>query len=112
MHTTEIQSKTINRIYRRFVRGFLDIVVLLELIKRPLSGYDVISLVHNRFHMLLSSGTAYSYLYALERSGLVKGEYSERKRVYMLTELGEETAKTFLYHKDKIMRLLLNLFVG
>ena len=84
----------------------------MELRKRSVSGYDVIAFVHNKFGMLLSSGTVYSYLYFLERNGLIKGELVQRRRVYTLTEQGKENVKTLLNAKDKILGLLLNLFVG
>jgi len=108
----DLESEILNKAHRRIVQNFLDVVVLLELRKQPLSGYDVISFIHNKFGMLLSSGTVYSYLYSLERDGLIKGEYSQRKRVYTLTEHGKETAKAYLNAKDKILGLLLNLFIG
>jgi DNA-binding PadR family transcriptional regulator len=98
--------------HRRIVQDFLDLVILLELRKRPLSGYDVISFVHNKFHILLSSGTVYSYLYALERDTLVKGEYAQRKRIYTLTDRGRETARALSDLEAKILGLMLNLFVG
>jgi len=102
----------LDKTHRRIVQNFLDVIILLELRKRPLSGYDVISFIHNKFSMLLSSGTVYSYLYSLERDGLINGEYEQRKRVYSLTERGKETAKAYLNAKSKILGLILNLFVG
>ena len=102
----------LNQMNRRIVKNFLDLVILMELRKRSMSGYDVIAFVHNKFGMLLSSGTIYSYLYFLERNGLIKGEWVQRRRVYTLTEQGKENAKTLLNAKDKILGLLLNLFVG
>ncbi|MGB9914944.1 MAG: PadR family transcriptional regulator [Candidatus Bathyarchaeales archaeon] len=61
-----------------------------ELRNGPLSGYDVIAYIHNKFNLLVSSGTVYSLLYSLERNGLVEGVWDERKRVYKLTEKGEK----------------------
>jgi len=62
--------------------------------------------------MLLSSGTVYSNLYFLERKGLIKGEWAQRRRVYSLNEKGKETVKEFLNSKDKILGLMLSIFVG
>ena len=107
-----MESEILNQMNRRIVKNFLDLVILMELRKRSMSGYDVIAFVHNKFGMLLSSGTIYSYLYFLERNGLIKGEWVQRRRVYTLTEQGKENAKTLLNAKDKILGLLLNLFVG
>lgn len=107
---SDLESKILDQMHKRMVKDFLDMVILIELRKRPMGGYDVIALVHNKFDILLSSGTVYSNLYFLERNGLVKGEGSNR-RVYTLTELGKESAKAFLSAKSKILGLLLNLFV-
>lgn len=107
-----MESKILNGIHRRIVKDFLDMLILMELRKRSMSGYDVINFVHNKFAILMSSGTVYSLLYHLERNGLIKGEWNQRKRVYTLTKRGKETVRTFLNAKDKVLGLFLNLFVG
>ena len=107
-----MESEVLNRMDRTIVRSFLDMIILMELRKGPLSGYDIISFVHKKFRILLSSGTVYSYIYALERDGLVDGQHTRRKRVYTLTERGKETVVTLLNSKDKILGLVLNLFAG
>jgi len=107
-----LESETLNRMHRRIVQNFLDVIILMELKRHQLSGYDVISLVHNKFHILLSSGGIYSCLYTLEREGLIKGKYDSKKRVYALTERGKETAMLLSKAKDKISRLVFNLFSG
>jgi DNA-binding PadR family transcriptional regulator len=43
-----------------------------ELRNGPFSGYDIISYIHNKFQLLVSSGTVYSLLYRLQRNNLVK----------------------------------------
>jgi DNA-binding PadR family transcriptional regulator len=107
----ELDSKIPDQMYRRIITNFLDMVILMELRKRSLSGYDVISFAHNKFRILLSPGTVYSSLYSLERNGLVKGENTQRKRIYKLTEHGKEAAKTLSNKKNRILGLISNLFV-
>jgi len=107
-----LESKILDQMHRRIVKNFLDVVILMELRKRSMSGYDVITFVQNKFHMQMSSGVVYSHLYFLERSGLIRGEWAKRRRVYKLTEHGEEAAKAFLGLNDKILGLVLNLFIG
>ena len=102
-------SFVLNSMSRRMIKNFLDVLVLAELCNRPLSGYDIIVFIHDRFRVLMSSGTVYSLLYALERDGLVMGAWSERKRVYRLTTKGNETIKAILNANDKIGYLALNL---
>jgi DNA-binding PadR family transcriptional regulator len=72
--------------HRRIVRNFLDVLILAEMREGPLSGYDVMPFVHDRFRFLVGSGTIYSVLYSLERNGLISGASMQRKRVYRLTD--------------------------
>ena len=69
-------------------------LILGELQEKALSGYDIISLIHKHFNVLVSSGTVYSLLYSLERKGLVTADMDQRKRVYTLTTKGEQTLET------------------
>lgn len=57
----------------------MDIIILAELRNRPMSGYDVISFIHNKFRLIVSSGTVYSLLYSLERNGLITGTWNKEK---------------------------------
>ncbi len=84
-------------------------LVLAELRNGPLSGYDVITLIHDKFRVLVSSGTVYSLLYALERDGLVTGAWNQRKRVYILTQKGEENIKAIMSANDEILYLVSSL---
>jgi len=87
----------------------MDIIIMTELRNNSLSGYDVISYIHNKFNLLVSSGTVYSLLYSLERNGLVEGVWEERKRVYKLTQKGEKTINTLLGASDKIKGFMPNI---
>jgi DNA-binding PadR family transcriptional regulator len=108
---SNLEPKILEVMHRRIIKNFLDVVILMELRKRSMSGYDVILLIHNKFHILLSSGTVYSNLYFLGRNGLIENKYTQRKRVYTLTERGKENVEAFMNAKDKILGLVLNLFV-
>lgn len=102
-------SLILRNMHRRIIRDFLDILVLAELRNRPMSGYDVITFIHDKFHLLFSSGTVYSKLYSLERNGLISGSSNQRKRMYKLTEKGEETVKAIMNANDKIQYLMSRL---
>jgi len=95
--------------HERIIKNFMDIIIMTELRNSSLSGYDVISYIHNKFNLLVSSGTVYSLLYSLERNGLVEGIWDERKRVYKLTEKGEKTINTLLSANDKIKGFMANI---
>lgn len=102
-------SSILERLRKKAVKNFMDILILTELRNRPLSGYDVIGLIHKRFDILLSSGTAYSLLYSLERDGLIKGDWNHRKRVYSLTEKGEQNIRVVTKANDEVQNFLRNI---
>jgi DNA-binding PadR family transcriptional regulator len=105
----KLEGKILKKMHERIIKNFMDIIILAELKDGPLSGYDVISLIHNRFHLLVSSGTVYSLLYSLERNGLIEGTWNERKRVYKLTEKGTKTIETVMGANDKLKSFVTSL---
>jgi len=102
-------SNIVEKLHRRTIQNFMDILVLTEMKKRSLSGYDVIGLIHKRFAIMVSSGTIYSLLYSLERDGLIKSVGNERKRVYELTEKGEQDIKVITKANEEIQNFLRNI---
>jgi DNA-binding PadR family transcriptional regulator len=94
---------------KRAIKNFMDILILTEMKKGPLSGYDIIGLVHTKFGILMSSGTVYSLLYALEGDGWIEGVWNHRKRVYELTERGEQDIGAIKKANDEIQSLLRNI---
>lgn len=108
MHT-EILKET----KRLMVTNFLDIIILAEL-KRfsPLSGYDILNLVYKKFGFLISPGTIYALLHAMERRGIIRGSYSQRKRVYTLTNKGIETIDAISKSKDDIQKFIAKMLTG
>ena len=104
-----LEGRILKKMHERIIKNFMDIIIMTELRNGPLSGYDVISYIHNKFNLLVSSGTVYSLLYSLERNGLVEGAWDERKRTYKLTEKGQKTIETILNANDKINGFMTNL---
>ena len=102
-------SKIVENLRRRTIKTFMDMLILTELQQEPLSGYDVISIIHKKFDVLVSSGTVYSMLYSLERGGFVTATVDDRKRVYTLTEKGEKTLETVRLANGEINGLVHNL---
>jgi len=105
-----LNGQVIKEMHGRIVKNFMDILIMAELKDRPMSGYDVISFIHKKFRLLVSSGTVYSLLYSLERDGLIKGNFNNRKRVYALTEKGEETIQTIQEAGEHLQTFMSNLF--
>lgn len=103
------KSEFLEKLRERALKNFIDILVLKEMEKHPLSGYDVIGLVHQRFGTLTSSGTVYSMLYSLEREGLIQGVSNERKRVYALTEKGKQNIEGITKADKEIQSFIKNI---
>ncbi len=106
------EARIIKKMNERVIKSFLDIIIMAELRNGPISGYDIICYIHNKFGFLASSGTVYSLLYSLERNGLIEGTWMERKRVYKLTEKGAKTIETILNSQDKIKGFLSTILKG
>lgn len=94
METTEkeeiLDVDVLTNIKQRMVKEFLDLIILAIVSKCPSSGYDIICHIFSKYNILLSSGTVYSTLYALERDHLLKGWWCKRKRLYKLDEKGRK----------------------
>jgi len=101
--------KFLRRLQRRTIRNFLDILILLILRERPMSGYDIIMVIFERFGVFLSAGTVYSMLHVLERGKLIRGYWDGRRRVYILTERGEALAEAAPTLSDTIQNLVLSI---
>lgn len=82
---------------KKLINEFLDFLALKYIKDNgELAGYDFMMWVHEKYGVMLSSGTIYTKIYSLERKGLVKGELGERKRVYTLTKKGEAALNEIL----------------
>jgi len=111
LESDPLPTKTAEKLRRRVIKSFMDILILADLKKGSLSGYDIIGLIHKRFGILVSSGTVYSLLYSLERDGLIKGVWNQRKRVYILTEEGEKNTKVITNANEEIQSFLKNMLL-
>jgi DNA-binding PadR family transcriptional regulator len=105
----KLEGKILKKMHECIIKNFMDIIIMTELRNESLSGYDFISYIHNKFNLLVSSGTVYSLLYSLERNGLIEGVWEERKRVYKLTQKGAKTINALLGASDKIKVFMTNI---
>lgn len=80
----------------RFVKEYLDMVVLAFLVSKPMCGVDIIDEIHRSFNVLLSPGTIYPLLHELEGKGLLSCEYRVKKKVYSPAEGREPVIHTIL----------------
>ncbi len=76
----------------KFFKGYLDMVVLMDLLRHPNSGaYDLIASFHDKFTTLFSPGVIYPMLFNLEREKLIITKWDDRKKVYSITNDGKST---------------------
>jgi DNA-binding PadR family transcriptional regulator len=71
------RNKIVEKLRKQTIKSIMDIIMLAELKNGTMSGYDAIGYIHNKFGVLLSSGTIYSHLYALERDDLIRGTWNK-----------------------------------
>ena len=112
MSEDQSEKKILEEINERIIKNFLDIVVMAELKKQSLSGYDFMALINKRFNILISAGTVYALLYSLERKKLIESSEEEKKRIYKLTANGTKTIDIILTDCSKIEGFLANILTS
>jgi DNA-binding PadR family transcriptional regulator len=84
------------RKYRRnLINTQLEHLILGYLEQQSLCGYDIISIVHDRFHVLLSPGQVYPVINYLVDHGLVAKEGGRRRVLLCLTHSGQELLRAW-----------------
>jgi DNA-binding PadR family transcriptional regulator len=87
----------IERYVRRYRRGvvnsLLEFLILNYLEKGKLCGYDIITLLHERFHVLLSPGQVYPVIDLMAEQGLIRKERQGRAVLLEASFLGESLLK-------------------
>ncbi|MDD1709038.1 MAG: response regulator [Methanoregulaceae archaeon] len=64
--------------------------VILSLLVKPVSGYDIVHEIHNRYHVLIPQARVYTYLYDLEQKGYLTMKMSGKSKLYTPTEAGRK----------------------
>lgn len=108
---TVMPNSTVEKLRKQTIKSVMDLIMLSGIKNGPMSGYDAIAFIHDKFGILISSGTIYSHLYALERNGLIEGMWTKNKRVYELTEKGEQTLEAVSNSSEEILNHLRNVLV-
>jgi len=103
-----LEPSPVEEFRMRLVKELVDYIALKYLLERgKLSGYDLSRLINAEYDILLSPGTIYGRLYALERKGLANAHWEERKRELTLTDKGKKVINTIL--SDPIGKKILQL---
>lgn len=87
----------------------MDVLVLTELEKGSLGGYEVIQIINEKFGVVMSPASVYGSLYSMERKGLLKASMRERARVYELTEKGKKSLQFMLRANEELESFITNI---
>ena len=108
-----LETRTLKDMQRRMLKDFLDMIIMTKLRNSErLGGYKIMELIYNKFDFLVSPGTVYSLLYAMERRGLIRGEGTGRRRTYALTDQGKGTIDIINKSKEELLRFMRTLLDG
>ncbi len=81
--------------------------LILSYLTRPVSGYDILRGINERFHVIIPMARVYSYLYDLEKKEYLETRTEGRSKVYSATRAGEE----YIHHrKQEIHAILKHVF--
>jgi DNA-binding PadR family transcriptional regulator len=84
------------RKYRRgMVNSMLEYLILNYVEKGKICGYDIITLLHERFHTLLSPGQVYPVIDRMAAQGLIRKEREGRAVMLEASTLGESLLKAW-----------------
>jgi PadR family transcriptional regulator PadR len=83
-----------HQIKRRFVKNFLDILILRLVEAKPTWGYDIIKETESIYKVKLRHGALYPMLKKLEAKGFVKSRKELQKgrvrKIYQITMKGKQ----------------------
>jgi DNA-binding PadR family transcriptional regulator len=80
----------------RFVKEYLDIIVLALIASKPMCGIEILDVIHREFNVLLSPGTVYPLLHKLRNEGLLEREYTIKKKIYKVAKGNEKNISNIL----------------
>jgi DNA-binding PadR family transcriptional regulator len=100
----------IDRLVRRYRRGMvnslLEYLILDYVESGKLCGYDIITLLHERFHTLLSPGQVYPVIDHMTEQGLLRKERHGRTVILEASHLGRCLLKAW---RDEFSRIQMEL---
>jgi len=64
--------------------------VILSTLEKPISGFDIVHEIHNRYKVLIPQARIYSFLYELQGKGYLEMKVSGKSKLYYPTETGKK----------------------
>ncbi len=111
---TVLSSKNLGNIdiveesIEKWIKKNLETIVLALLLKKPMSGKDIIKTIHINFNTLVSPGRIYPLLHDLNQKGLLTFEYKIRDKIYK--PKGPESVEKIINNELKTSQFVLNKF--
>lgn len=98
---------------KEFRKGFLKMIVLKIISKKPIHGYDIIQIMDEKSHgrWVPSPGSIYPILDFLEGKHFITMEEVDRKKVYTITDEGKKALET-IDERRRAMIQDMNAFFG
>lgn len=100
------------RQYRRgVVNSMLEYLILNCLENGRMCGYDIIKLLHEKFHTLLSPGQVYPVINSMSRHGLIRKQKEGRSVMLESSNLGRSLLMAWRVEFSMIQAQVSNLSV-
>jgi CheY-like chemotaxis protein len=81
--------------------------VVLSFLDKPLSGFDLVHEIHNRYRVLIPQARVYAILHDLERDGYLELRMSGKSKLYCPTEKGRAYISRRLENYKQVFRHIL-----
>ena len=99
MESSQSAEVSTDQIRRRFVKSFLDILILQLIKTGPTWGYDIIKKTETQYNVKLRHGALYPMLNELEKKGLATSRRELQKgrarKVYEITDDGNRHLEAY-----------------
>ena len=99
MKNEGLSASFTDELKRRFVKGFLDMLLLQLVEAGPTWGYDIIKKTETAYNVKLRHGALYPMLNKLEAKGLVKSRREVQKgrarKIYEITKDGRQLLRVY-----------------
>jgi CheY-like chemotaxis protein/DNA-binding PadR family transcriptional regulator len=86
--------------------------VVLSLLERPISGYDIVREIHTRYKVLIPQARIYTLLYDLEKNGYLEMRASGKSKLYTPTEAGRKYIRQKLSEFRFVFQHILDGSIG
>jgi DNA-binding PadR family transcriptional regulator len=98
-----VPQSTIDNVVRKSLEP-----VVLSLLDKPVSGYDIVHEIHNRYNVFIPQARIYTILHDLEENGYLEIRTSGKSKLYCTTENGRKHISQTLDDFRQVFQYLLS----